>query len=133
MHLPDTSVWVAYLRPGSNALTETLHGHVERGEVLICGPVLAELLAGARPDDRTTLGEVLGALPWADLDRRAWASVGELAAELRARGETLPLTDLEIAVAAHSANATLWTADRDFDRIAAVLPELNLRFASAGD
>ena len=133
MHLLDTSVWVAYLRPGSPALTEALHDYVERGEVLMCGPVLAEILAGARPDDREMLSGVLGALPWADLDRTSWASVGALAADLRARGETLPLTDLEIAVAAHSADAMLWTRDRDFERIAAVLPGLNLKFAVPGD
>ena len=133
MVLPDASIWVAYLRAGSSALTQRLNGELERGEVLVCGPVLAELAAGARPADRQTLLATLAALPWADLGRRAWPSVGLLAAELRDRGEMLPLTDLEIAVAAHETSATLWTADRHFERLAAPLRGLELRLASPAD
>jgi predicted nucleic acid-binding protein len=43
-------------------------------------------------------------------------------AELRDRGLHVPLTDVEIAVAAEAANASLWTRDSDFQRIADVLP-----------
>lgn len=129
MILPDTSIWVNYLRPGSEPVTSALAAALDNGEVLACGPVVAELVAGARPGDRPSLLTALGGLPWADLDRRAWQSVGLLAAELRDRGAILPLTDLEIAVAAHGAGATLWTADRDFERVSAVLDGLDLRIA----
>jgi predicted nucleic acid-binding protein len=125
--LPDTSVWVAYLRPGAEEISAELSGALDRREVLTCGPVVAELIAGARPLDRQQLLASLGGLPWADLDRRAWQSVGLLAGELRDRGQVVPLTDLEIAVAAHAANATLWTSDHDFERIAAHLEGLDLR------
>jgi predicted nucleic acid-binding protein len=125
--LPDTSVWVAYLRPGSESITGQLRVALERREVVVCGPVVAELLAGARPHDRPTLIGSLGGLRWAGLDRLAWQSVGLLAAELRDRGEVLPLTDVEIAVAAHSARAVLWTADHDFERLAALLDGIELR------
>ena len=67
---------------------------------------------------------------WADLDRRAWHSVGVLAAELRDRGQVLPLTDLEIAVAAQSAGAALWTADRHFERLTPLLDGLELRLTA---
>lgn len=128
MLLPDTSIWVAYLRAGSAALTSELNDLLERGQVLVCGPVLAELASGARPGDRQVVLSTLAALPWADLDRRAWKSVGLLAAELRDQGEVLPLTDLEIAVAAQAAEATLWTADRHFERLAAHIEGLDVRF-----
>ena len=127
--LADTSIWVAYLRAGSEEVTRELGAALDRREVVACGPVVAELVAGARPPDRPTLLASLGGLPWADLDRRAWQSVGLLAAELRDRGRSLPLTDIEIAVAAQSARATLWTADRDFERLADVLEGLELRLA----
>jgi predicted nucleic acid-binding protein len=131
--LPDTSIWVAYLRPGSDSLTKEIDVALEHSEVVVCGPVVAELVAGARPADRDALLSPLAALPWSDLDRRAWQSVGLLAAELRDRGETLPLTDLEIAVAARSARATLWTADRHFERLAPLVAGLELRLqAHAG-
>jgi predicted nucleic acid-binding protein len=131
--LPDTSIWVAYLRAGSDALTRDLNQSLERAEVVICGPVAAELVAGARQADRQTLLSTLGALAWADLDRRAWQSVGLLAAELRDRGEMLPLTDLEIAVAAQTAGATLWTSDRDFERLTALVEGLELRLVAPGE
>ncbi len=128
MVLPDTSIWIAYLRAGAEAITRELSSALERREVLACGPVVAEIVARARPHDRPTLLASFGGLPWADLDRRAWQSVGLLAAELRDRGLVLPLTDLEIAVAAHTAGATLWTADRHFERLAVLLDGLELRF-----
>jgi predicted nucleic acid-binding protein len=131
--LPDTSIWVAYLRAGSIDLTAALNQELERGEVLVCGPVLAELAAAARPADRQTLVSTLASLSWADLDRRAWQSVGLLAAELRDHGEVVPLTDLEIAISACEASATLWSADRHFERVAAHLPSLDLRLETAGE
>ena len=127
MVLPDTSVWIAYLRPGGEDITRELSATLERREVLACGPVVAELVAGTRPSDRATLLASLAGLPWAELDHQAWQSVGLLAAELRDRGQAIPLTDLEIAVAAHSSGATLWTADHHFERLAPLLDGLELR------
>lgn len=133
MLLPDTSIWVAYLRAGSAGLTEELSAALDAGEVLVCGPVLAELAAGARAADRPAVLSTLAALPWADLDRLAWQAVGLLAAELRSQGEMLPLTDLEIAVAAQRADATLWTTDRHFERLAAQMDDLRVRFHTPGE
>ena len=127
MVLPDTSIWIAYLRAGGEDITRDLSASLERREVLACGPVVAELVAGARPGDRSTLLESLAGLPWAELDHQAWQSVGLLAAELRDRGQVIPLTDLEIAVAAHSSGAALWTADHHFERLAPLLDGLELR------
>lgn len=125
--LPDTSIWISFLRAGSAELTSRLERHLDGDEIVVCGPVVAELIGGARPADRQVLLSVLAALPWADLGRRDWHSVGLLAAELRGRGQVLALTDVEIAVAAHSAGAVLWTADRDFERLGEVLEGLELR------
>jgi predicted nucleic acid-binding protein len=126
--LPDTSVWIAFLRAGAQELTRELSDALDRRDVLACGPVVAELVAGVRPRDRAELLTSLAGLPWADLDRSAWQSVGLLAAELRDHGQTLPLTDLEIAVAAHGSGAELWTSDRDFDRIGPLVEGLAIRF-----
>lgn len=127
MVLPDTSIWVAYLRAGSADITREFNSALESRQVLACGPVVAELVAGARPRDRATLLASLAGLPWAELDRQGWQSVGLLAAELRDRGRVLPLTDLEIAVAAHVAGAAVWTADDHFERLAPLLDGLQLR------
>lgn len=100
-------MWIAFLRAGAQVLTRELSDALDRREVVSCGPVMADLAAGARPRDRPELLTSLAGLPWADLDRSAWQSVGLLAAELRDHGQTLPLTDLEIAVAAHGSGAEL--------------------------
>lgn len=95
--------------------------------MLACGPVVAELLVGTQPNDRQALWDAVGALPWAELDRPAWRQAGELGFALRRQGISIPLTDLLIAVASVRADSTLWTADRDFERIRTALPDLDLR------
>lgn len=47
-----------------------------------------------------------------------------MAAELRERGETVALTDVEIAVAAEHADAALWSNATDFERLQRVMEEL---------
>ena len=47
MVLPDTSVWVDYSRRGARGPTASMRELLDRGEVATCGPVAAELLAGA--------------------------------------------------------------------------------------
>ncbi len=124
--LPDTSIWVDYLRSGTAGAAAALDDLLSRESAVVCGPVLAELLAGTPAERRDELWHALEALPWAELDRHAWRCVGEVAHDLRAAGASVALTDLAIAVAAVSADASVWTRDDDFDRIRTVLPELEL-------
>jgi predicted nucleic acid-binding protein len=124
--LADTSVWVQYLRQGRGGKAARLDDLLVQGEVVICGPVVAELLAGTPPGSRAELVALLNALPWADLGRAEWARVGEVAAQLRQQGITTALTDIEIAIAATRVHAELWTHDSDFSRIATVLDSLSL-------
>ena len=124
--LPDTSVWVDYLRDRDEATVAELDRHLERESVFVCGPVLAELIAGTAPQQRDELWLAIGSLPWAAIDQPEWRSVGEVANELRCAGTSVPLTDVVIAVAATNADAELWTRDHDFERIQTVLPSLQL-------
>lgn len=125
--LPDTSIWVDYLRRGPAGPAGELDGLLQRDSVLVCGPVLAELLAGAAPERRDDLWLALGSLAWAELDHAAWRQVGEVAGDLRRAGIPVPLTDLVIAVACVKSEATLWTRDRDVERIRTALPALEVR------
>ena len=135
MILPDTSVWVEYLRTEGSAPkraaryspAEALDGQLEQAQVVTCGPVAAELLAGARGPQREALTTQLGALPWIDLKHADWLAVGQTAGKLGEQGQTTPLIDVQIAVCAVVAEAELWTRDSDFERIAAVLDGLRLR------
>ena len=122
--LPDISIWVEYLRRGTQGSGRALDDLLSTNRVVACGPVMAELLTGTAVSTRDTLRVLFEGLPWADIDRAGWALVGETAARLRDSGATVPLTDIVIAVSAVGANAMLWTADADFRRIEAVLPSM---------
>lgn len=124
--LADTSVWVEYLRAGAQGPAGGLDRLLADEAVVVCGPVLAELVAGTAAEDRDELWHALATLPWAELDHDAWLQVGELAFALRRAGISLPLTDIEIAVACTSAGAALWTRDEDFHRLRSHLPSLQL-------
>ena len=124
--LPDTSVWVDYLRGRDPSTVAALDAYLERESVLVCGPVVAELLAGTTPLQREDVWLAIGSLPWADLDRAAWREVGEVANDLRRGGVSVPLTDVVIAVATARSDAELWTRDRNFERIRQTLPTLRL-------
>jgi predicted nucleic acid-binding protein len=124
--LPDTSIWVDYLRGRDHDTVGELDAHLERESVFVCGPVVAELLAGTAVDQQEELWMAVGSLPWADLDQTAWREAGELGAALRRQGISVPLTDVLLAIASTRAGAKLWTRDRDFERIREVLPALEL-------
>jgi predicted nucleic acid-binding protein len=124
--LPDTSVWIPFFRSAKGAAGDRLEALIGEGRVAICGPVLAELLGGAGDAQRTAVMETVGSLPWAELDHASWREIGALARRLRQTGQTVPLTDLTIAVAAAHAGYALWSLDSDFERIAPALDELAL-------
>jgi predicted nucleic acid-binding protein len=124
--LPDTSVWIPYFRNSSGADGDRLEALIANGEVAVCGPVLAELLGGADDKQRGWIEDTAGRLPWAGLDHAAWQDVGAVARRLRQAGQTLPLTDLAIAVAAARAGYSLWSFDSDFERITPALDGLEL-------
>lgn len=127
MVLPDTSVWVPYFRSGGGgAAGDRLEALIEAGDAATCGPVIAELLGGAGEEQRDSILDTVGELPWAELGRAAWREVGVLARRLRQAGSALPLTDLTIAVAAARAGHALWSFDADFERIAPLLDGLEL-------
>lgn len=124
--LADTSVWVEYLRQGPSGRVGFLDDLLAGEDLLVCGPVVAELLAGTSDRDGPALALRLGGLPWAELDRLAWPRVGKIARSLRAAGTPVALTDVEVSVAAADAGAELWSFDADFEKIAGVFPELRL-------
>lgn len=124
--LADTSIWIGFLRDGRDSTADELDRLLRDHSVLLCGPIVAELLAGTRGQDRAELWRVLGSLPWAEIDHTSWREAGELAHTLRSGGQSVPLIDLLIAVAAVRADAAVWTRDRDFERISEILPALSL-------
>jgi predicted nucleic acid-binding protein len=121
-------VWVEYLRHGARGWAAEVAEGIERGEVLVCGPVLAELISGTSPETSERLWNRLSALPWAPLGRQAWHQVASIRRKLLRAGKTVPLVDIAIAVAAMRAGAAVWTADSDFERILEATDGLTVRY-----
>jgi predicted nucleic acid-binding protein len=119
-------VWVDFARRGTAGRAAALHDLLDRGDVATCGPVAAELLAGADGEVAERISATLKSLPWAGLDQAGWHDVGAAARRLRGRGQMLPLTDLAIAVSAARAGHILWSFDSDFERIYPVVDGLEL-------
>jgi predicted nucleic acid-binding protein len=124
--LPDTSIWIDYLSDQPGLASEHLDGLLQDREVMTCGPVIAEILAGTPAELRPEVWSSIGSLPWADLPPEAWRRIGERLHDLVRKGGTVPLTDMAIAMAAVEGDAALWTRDKDFRRIKEVLPKLEL-------
>lgn len=132
MELIDSSAWVEFLRrTGSRAnieVRELLQQHP--GEVAMTEPVIMELLAGATSDhafqqiDKLSRGIRLLSVD-ASVDYRDAAIVYRA---VRRGGHTVRKTmDCLIAVVAARTGATLVHRDRDFDLLAAALPDLRVR------
>jgi predicted nucleic acid-binding protein len=125
--LADTSVWVEYLRRGERGWAWELDELLARGEIVMCGPVLAELLAGVPAERRSDYALRLRALPWSELDRDGWLRAGLVRGDLRRDGFIASLVDVVIAVSAVRAGATLWTADAAHEHLAAAMGDLRIR------
>ena len=119
-------MWIDYLRgtgsPAAGAFDDRLLAHDNRHG----GPVATELLTGVDARERARLWEAITGLTWVDLERADWFVAGEVRAELRQRGVQIAFVHALIAAAAAS-RATLWTLDRDFERIVEVLEPLEVR------
>ncbi|HEY7199161.1 MAG TPA: PIN domain-containing protein [Candidatus Dormibacteraeota bacterium] len=122
--LADTSVWVDFLKIGSCGPAADLALLLRDRDVVLCGQVVGELLAGTRPEKREGLWTLLSGLPWLELRARGWRRVGELAGDARRRGYTLPLTDVQIAVLALENQARLWSRDAHFAQLGILEPAL---------
>ena len=123
--LVDTSVWIDYFR-GTEPVAAELSRMLADEPPVICGPILAELVAGTPSAHREDVWLALAGLPFVELGRDDWTRAGEVAHALRTGGSGVPLLDILIAVAAVSAGAVLWTRDTDFERIREVLDGLRL-------
>lgn len=122
--LLDTSIWIRFLRADASIRDAVRSAVSERG-VVVCEPVVMELVSGARIAGRQRLLQFLDTQPTItvvqSLDFRA---AGRLMSDARRRGHTIrsSMDALVAAVALRHDDVTLVHDDVDFDRIAEVAP-----------
>ncbi len=113
----DTSVWIEYLK-NRLALAENLDRLLLAGKVFTVGPVIAELLQGARAEkDYQMLKNSIDGLPFIETTFEDWTLAGEISYTLRRKGLTIPITGCVIAATAIHQNASVMTYDRHFANI----------------
>jgi predicted nucleic acid-binding protein len=123
MKLLDASVIIDGLRAKDLALL----GQMNAVDGAICGVTRAEILGGARGSkDRANLVTILDGFQQVALAEAMWDEIGDVQAQLRAGGVTVPLVDAVIATVAISLDVEVWARDAHFNEIQRVLPALKL-------
>lgn len=118
----DTSVWIEYLKNQPN-IAARLDSGLLAGHIYLVGPIVAELLQGARTDhDFDALNNTLGGVPCIDTVFSDWHLAGEISYRLRRKGITVPITNCLIAALALNNDAAVYTFDHHFKQI----PDLKL-------
>ena len=125
MALVDTSAWIEYVRRTGSPIDLRLDGLIASdATVALTQPVVMELLTGARDaTDEARLRALIGAFDLLsfdpDIDFEQAASISRLC---RSAGFSVKAVDCMIASVAVRHEAAILAADRDFARIASVVP-----------
>mgnify|MGYP001115685578 CR=1 FL=1 len=113
----DTSVWIEYLK-NKLSLAEKMDRQLLAGDIFTVGPVIAELLQGAKTDkDYRMLKNSIDGLPFIETSFENWAWAGDISYKLRRRGIIIPITDCIVAAVAIHNNASVMTYDQHFTNI----------------
>ena len=125
MILADTSAWVEFDRstgsPVDRRLTDLIAG---RAPLAVTEPVMMEVLAGARSDERASdLRRLLLSFPWLRFEAHVdFEGAARIYRRCRANGVTpRGMVDCMIAAVAWRHQAALLAADVDLARIAGVV------------
>lgn len=116
----DTSFLIDLLRGHTGACTKAKTLDAEAEVVAIPAPVMAEFLDGAYCTGGTYLARAMQLIAKRDVipfDRECSLLAGQLRADARSRGATLPMIDAMIASVALRHHCVLVTGDSGFHRI----------------
>lgn len=118
LRLIDSSVWVTYLRPGSDPrIVKEVRGALDTGEAAVAAPILVEVLSGIRDPHEYSIREAdFRALPQVEVDGEAGYIAARIGRGLAEVGKTGKTVDLLLAGAAIRAGAELWSLPDDHYR-----------------
>lgn len=114
----DTSVWVAAFRRRTSREAGHLTVLLDRDEVALAEPVRLELLLGASRRDLPRLRRTLSALPVFQPGASTWALIDVWIDRAVAAGQRFGFADLLIGAVAAEMQGSIWSLDRDFERMA---------------
>lgn len=118
MVLVDSSAWIEALRrTGRLEVKLAVEGLLEAYEAQWCTPVRLEVLGGARPTERRSLGEYFSIIPYRPCTVADWECAISLAWKLRDKGLTVPWLDVLIAAIAIHDGTRVYAVDAHFQKI----------------
>ncbi len=123
MILLDASIIIDALRAKDVAFL----AQMKSADGAVCGVTRAEILGGAcSPQDRLSLLTILDGFKQVAIPQAMWDDIGNIRAELRANGITVPLADVVLSAVAISLDIEVWARDADFLNMQKVLTTLKL-------
>ena len=110
------------LRPsGDPTVRRRVETALTSGQACWCSLVQLELWNGARgQQEQQVLHDFARTLPELPIDDDVWQEAYDLARRARARGVTVPATDVIIVSCARHHGAAIETADTDFELLEAI-------------
>jgi len=116
--LIDTSAWIDFFRETGGAVGDLVAELIRLDRVYLTGPVMAELLHGAKGKrEATQLDAVFTTIPILDVSREDWITTGTTLHTLRKKGLSIPLTDVLIASVAQQHKMAVLTLDKHFQHL----------------
>lgn len=118
MVIADTSAWIAFQTKPESKFGKVFDALLADDEIVMVGPVLAELLQGTRSEsDFSFFAERLGALAFLEADQDTWIRAGQLNYLLRARGRIISMADLIVSALAIQHDIPVYTSTRDYQEV----------------
>ena len=118
--LIDTRGWICFFaRRGYENMKKAISILLDEDRVAIAGPILVELVQGARDiEKKQIIEDYAKGFYWLQTTDEHWYKSAELIFQLRRKGVTSSIIDVLIAVLAMDYQCTLLHKDSDFDHIA---------------
>ena len=82
--------------------------------------IIYELMQGTKSSEEVNLLSVLAALDYIEMTPDLWTKAGSMSAGLRAKGITLPMSDLLIGAIALERRLKVLTVDTHFESISGI-------------
>lgn len=118
MIIADSSIWIDFQRDPDSEAGRELDQLLDADEVVMVGPVLTEVLQGARSEGELEFfSSHLTALLFLETSQETWVRAGALNHQLKQSGRMLSVGDLVISTLALEHDMPVYSLNGDFDRV----------------
>ncbi len=113
--LIDTSIWITFFRGKDKSVVGEVSGLLQKGQAVMAGVVLMELLQGALNEkELEKMLTLLEPVERVDPTSRQWEEAGRFSYRLRKKGATTSTVDALLALLAIENDCRLYTEDGHF-------------------